>query len=412
MKTIMILGAGKGQLPFIQLCKKRGYKVIVVSIKGEYPGFKIADKSYYIDTRDKEKILEIAKKERIDAIYTDQTDVSVPSVAYVAEKLALKGIGYETSLKFTNKYLMRKAAKEVGIRVPEFDHAFNLEEAIAIAKKIGFPIIIKPVDSSGSRGVIRVESFDILKKVFSESQKYSINKEVILEKIINGPEYIVDGMAMNNEYINLDLGTKEYFEKDDLYMSKMCMFTSAHKISDRTEKKVLDTNAKLVEAMKLNFGLTIAEYIYNQEEDEVYLVEVAARGGGVFLSSDLTPLATGIYGNEILVDYLLENKNTQIRKLKLEDKVSAWMCFTFPEGEIVSIQGEKEIQNIKGVYKTFLDNIYIGKKTVELKDDTDKYGPILLMANSREECFKIINEVKKTLHIKVKTIDGIKDMIW
>ena len=84
MKKIMILGAGAGQLPFINICKQKGAFVVAISPKGDYPGIKAADSFYDCDTRDKERILEIARKEHIDAITTDQTDVSVPAAAYVA----------------------------------------------------------------------------------------------------------------------------------------------------------------------------------------------------------------------------------------------------------------------------------------------------------------------------------------
>ena len=158
MKTIMILGANDGQLPLIKICKRKGYKTVVVSPKGDYPGFKLADQSIYLDTRDKEEILKEAIKLKIDAIVTDQTDVSVGSVAYVAEKLGISGIGTETALRFADKYEMRKAAKKAGVNVPDFDKAQCVEDAVAIAERLGYPLIMKPVDSSGSRGVRKVEN--------------------------------------------------------------------------------------------------------------------------------------------------------------------------------------------------------------------------------------------------------------
>ena len=89
-------------------------KTVVVSRKGKYPGFDLADQVYYYDTQDKENILKAACIEEICAITTDQTDVSVATVAYVADKLKLRGIGQEIAKKFTNKYEMRKAARDAG----------------------------------------------------------------------------------------------------------------------------------------------------------------------------------------------------------------------------------------------------------------------------------------------------------
>ncbi len=120
MKNVMILGAAAGQIPFIKICKSKGYNVIAVSPNGNYPGFDIADEIVYVDTSDKETILKKAIEMQIDAIMTDQTDVAVPSVAYVSEKMNLRSIGYHKAMIFTDKYSMRVEAQRNGIYVPVF----------------------------------------------------------------------------------------------------------------------------------------------------------------------------------------------------------------------------------------------------------------------------------------------------
>lgn len=411
-KKVMILGAGEGQLPFINICRKKGYYVIVVSIPGQYPGFKIADKSYYIDTRDKDAILQVAEKEKIDAILTDQTDVSVPTVAYVSEKLGLRGIGYDTSLLFTNKYEMRKIAKSAGVHVPEFRLAKNIEEARVFALEIGFPLMIKPVDSSGSRGVTKISSIEELNEHFYLSQKYSTDETVLLEQFIKGKEYLVDGFAMDNKYINLDLGVKEYFNVPNIFVSRMCMFSSVARVNDEVGKKVLEANMKLVNYIGLEFGITHAEYLYNEDDGNVYLVEIAARGGGVFLSSDITPSATGVNTNEMLIDYVVEGNKSDISKIKIDDKVSSWLCFSLPKGRILEINGVEDVKKIDGVHKVVLDDIYIGKEVENLTDDSNKYGPFLINADTEEESYEIINKIKERFDVRVQTEHGIKNLIW
>ena len=413
MKKIMILGAGDGQLPFLNICHSKGYKVIVVSVEGNYPCFELADKSYFIDTRDKDAILKVAVQEKIDAILTDQTDVSVPSVAYVAEKMNLRGIGYETALKFTDKYLMRQAAQKAGVGVPKFDKAFNLTEAIAVAENIGYPLVIKPADSSGSRGVRRINSVAELKKEFAATQKFSISGKVIVEGFIEGKEFLVDGYAMDGDYWNLDLGVKEYFNCPGMYVSKMCMFSSVKRINNRVGQLVLDANKKLVRAMNLPFGITHAEYLYNATEDKVYLVEIAARSGGVYLSSDLTPKATGFNSNESLIDYVVEGKVHKINFDNLNDQVALWQAFAFPaDGIIKNVKGLESLKKIDGVFKVVVKNIFVGKKVKKLFDDNGKYAAVLISTDSEEKCYKVIDEAKKTLEIEIETADDIKTQIW
>ncbi len=102
-EKLMIVGTGKFQVPIIGQAKQMGFETIVISIGGNYPGLSIADRSCEVDVREKETILEIAKREGICGIVTDQTDMTVPTVAYVAEKMRLPGIGYECALRITNK---------------------------------------------------------------------------------------------------------------------------------------------------------------------------------------------------------------------------------------------------------------------------------------------------------------------
>jgi len=412
MKKVIILGANNGQIPFMNICKKKGAEVIVISIKGDYPGFKLADKCYYYDIRDKKAVLEIAKREHVDAVLTDQTDVSVPTAAYVSEQLGLKGIGYHTAMKFSDKYLMRKEAQKIGIAVPKFGQVQNYKEAVQMVSNMKYPIMVKPTDSSGSRGVHKVNSEKELKTALNEAISCSGTGKAIIEEFIHGKEYIVDGLAIDYEYLNTDLGIKEYFDKPNVYISKMCMFSSPELIVDKKEQKVLVANKKLVEGLRLKFGITHGEYIYCEEDGKVYLVEIAARGGGVYLSSDLTPLASGINVNEILIDYVLNGTQYNLNALKLKRGVSAWRCFELIPGVITEISGVEEAKRVSGVYKVCLDNIRKGQEVYELTDDTCKHGPILVYGNSRSECFESLSRVEQVLKIKTTDAQNIWGIRW
>lgn len=413
MKKIMLLGAGIGQMPFLKICQSKGYEVLVVSPHGDYPCLNLADKSFFVDVRDKDAVLKIAAEEKIDAVLTDQTDVSVPTVAYVAEKLNLRGIGYKTALKFTDKYLMRKAAKAAGIAVPEFNQAFSLAEAVDIAESMSYPLIIKPADSSGSRGVRRVNSAEDLKREFDATKAYSMSGKVILESFIEGVVYCVDGYAVDNEHCNLVLGITEQFDLPERFIPAMRMFSSIKCVNDRLGQMLLAENKKLVTSMKLPFGITHAEYIYNAAEDKVYLTEIAARGGGNYISSDLTTLATGFDTNEALIDYVVEGIIRKVEPDKLNDKVSAYVDFGFPaDGVVKSIAGLDALKKIPGVCKIHMENCCVGKKAERLTDGTKRYGMILIVADNEDECRNIIAKVKDTLVVEIETADGICTQIW
>lgn len=410
MKKVMILGAGNGQMPLINICKKRGYEVIVVSIVGDYPGFYVADKVYNFDTRDKESILAAAEKEKIDAIMTDQTDVAVPTVAYVAEKLGLRGIGVECAEKFTNKVKMRDVAKEAGLCSMKYASANNCQDACMIAEMIGYPVMMKPVDSSGSRGVVKCLNKDEIRNNFEKSISFSAFGEVIIEEYINGIPYMVNGIALG-KYFNLDYGKKEYFEIPQIYLYKTIVLNSVKSNQiGKIEKSILDCNYKLVNAMGLKHGLTHGEFFYCPENNKIYLIEIAARGGGTFISSDLTPLNSGVNTNELMVDYFVEGIEASIEKI--DSKVSGYIRFALPKGIVTKVEGADSIKQIKGVYKAYIDDVVVGLHTKETICDTDIYGPILLMADSEDEFFSLAKKVKDIYKVYVQTDKGIKPIIW
>ena len=168
MKNILIIGAGDFQLPLVQRAS-RSYNVLLAApvISDAFKPY-ITD-SLLIDVRDKESILEFARERSICGVITDQTDIAVRSVAYVAEKLGLPGIGYETGCLFTDKSLMRDRMAQLGIKLLPHRTVSSLEEALAYYDEIGGSIIIKPLDTQGSRGVQICRSADDLKSKYAEA---------------------------------------------------------------------------------------------------------------------------------------------------------------------------------------------------------------------------------------------------
>ncbi|MDE7371003.1 MAG: ATP-grasp domain-containing protein [Desulfovibrio sp.] len=411
MKKLMILGAASGQMPFITIAKARGYHTIVVSPKGDYPGFDVADKAYYFDTRDKEHILEAARAEKIDAITTDQTDVAVPTVAYVAEKLGLRGIGSDVAEKFTNKYKMRLAAAEAGVSIPKFAHAKNLSEATGIGDSIGYPLIIKPVDNSGSRGIYKIHSTEELKQRFPDALAFSANSEVILEQCLSGPGYLADGFAMGGEYHTLDVGKKENFEGQNLFASSRCIYQSPASDLPEILRKVVETNDKLIRSMKLPFGITHADYIHNIADGKIYLVECAARGGGIFISSHIMPMVSGFNTNEALLEFLVEGTEKKVNPQTLDTNAAAWLCFGLEGGVIENISGLEKLENINEVKNIFID-MHVGEEIKTLRDNTTKLGPILLKSHSTLSIERAMEEIKNTLKIQTRNEAGLHDIIW
>ena len=408
----VILGAGRGQIPSIEICHKYGIEVIAVTPKGDWPAIPLADKVYYSDVKDIDALMKIVEAEKPAGIFTEQLDAAVYPCAYVAERTGLRGITSEVAIKFTNKYEMRRTARNAGVSVPECFTAGSIDEAlkgIESSEKLRFPLMMKPVDNAASHGVYMLHDESELRQKFQQSISWSLVGQVIIEQVISGREYVVDAWTHDYRTTNLIIGLRKYFDVPDTFIPSATLFVDGVSFSSHEEELVKAANKKLVESAGLEFGITHGEYFYVPEEDDVYLVEIAARGGGVFTSSDLIPGASGVNAEELLVREVMGIGNPEVN---ITPGAAAYFCYLTPEGVVEELSGMDEAVKIPGVRKAFFDNISLGMQTAPITDKASRKGPILVQGKSRAECMEIISRVKEVLSIKVRTPDGLTGVIW
>lgn len=408
-EAVLILGAANVQIPLIQFVQSKGYRAIVVSIPGDYPGFDIADRCIYCDVRDGKAILQEIVNENVVAVMTDQTDLPVPTVAFLVKELGLAGNDVQTALIYTNKCMMREAINEIGLPNVRYYRAHNVED-VAQNWHI-YPAIIKPEDNQGSRGVCRVNSFAELRNAFDEALSFSKTQHVIVEEFFEGKEVVVEGFVKDGEYLNLGIADRIYFNIDNQFIPSQTIFPSTN--LSEVQSALLQFEKKLHAHLHPSFGMTHSEYLININGD-IRLVETALRGGGVYISSHLIPLYANINNYNLLLDSALGKQISlsDVEK-KLQRKASAYICFYLPEGEVITIKGIEELQQLKGVVKVDMHNVEVGAHVGAMVNKTHRLGPILVTADSREEIDKLIKQVQQTLDIRVLCPDGTEhSIIW
>ena len=398
----MILGANTLQLPLITAASKLGYKTVVVSpVPGE-TGHAIADYSEFIDIKDEEAILLAAKKHDICGITTDQTDIAVRSVAYVAEKLGLPGIDYKTACLFTNKYLMREKCKELGIPTLNYKIVRTLDEALSALEELGGKAILKPVDNQSSKGVFLIDSAHKLREKFAETMNYSKQKAALVEQVAYGREFVVEGIAYDGVFQNLTVGDTYYFDIPDVFSATRRVFPTSAPAALR--KKIEDFNQKIIHGFGLQQGITHSEYVVDINEN-VYLIETAARGGGVYISSDLIPLCTGLETEKFLINIATGNQ-IQMPDFQKDLRSCCYLAFFLPVGIVTSTTGINEVTKLPFVHHNNLTDIHIGMQTHEPKDKTFRYF-LTIEADDSTQLEARIRQIKSILDdIKVKCADG------
>ncbi|HHW94767.1 MAG TPA: ATP-grasp domain-containing protein [Mogibacterium sp.] len=409
MEKILILGAGPFQLPLIKKAKEMGVYVVVIAPHEKYPGISVADKAYFHDAKDEEFAFEVAKKEKVNGVISDQGEIFVRAVAYAAEKAGLPGNPYKTALIYTNKYKMREKSRELGLATIDSRKARTLEETIKAFKEFDGNAIIKPVDSSASRGIFKIENENELRAHFEETMSFSMSGELIIEEFIEGPQLEVNSIAVGGKIKPLMYADLEDFSIPNVFSSKKRLYPSA--ADKEVVNRLLEYNQKINEGFGMIQGLSHNEYVMDGKTGEIYLIEAALRGGGNFVGSDIAPLQTGLDMEEFLVNVSL-GKLQEVPEFEMNQCHCAVVSFYMPYGEIISMDGTDEVESLEYVVNTKFNLFKEGNHTDKISDKRQRCT-IVLYGNSRKQILERIEEIKGKLDIKVRTDEGeIRGPIW
>lgn len=407
MRKILILGAGNHQVHLISKAKEMGLFTVVISPDGDYPGLAMADKVCYSDVRQLDACLKIAKSENIEGVVYDQGDVFVRTGAYIAEQLGLPGIGSEAAELFTDKYQMREKCDELGL--PSIEHAliYDLNDALSFYRKLQGDAIIKPVDSAGSRGVSKITSETDLCDKFPEALSYSGSGGVIIERFVKGREFEVDSLVFDGKCREMMYGELNEFSLPDVFACTTIIFPAS--CDEESAEALLSYNKQLIEGFGLKQGLAHAEYIQDEITGQFYLLEAAARGGGLYISSHIAKLQTGLDTAEFLIKLAL-GELEEMPSFNTKLCHCGYVSFYLPVGKIVSMEGLDDALAMPFVTKSLI-HARLGITTTAYSDKRLR-NVIFLKADTREELNGYIDTIRQTVKIKVQTSSGLLGPIW
>lgn len=279
MKKLMIMGAGIYQVPLIKKAKEMGIYTIVVSIPGNYPGFELADQVCYENTVDYEKVLEIARREKIDGIVTAGTDVAVITIGKVCDELGLSGLSFEAAKIASNKIRMKKKYEEYGVRTARFREVSFEDDMYEKTKELNFPLIFKAVDTSGSRGIIRVNSLDEFESARAIVKANTRTDFFIIEEFIEGEEFGAQAFVYNGE-VKFILPHGDYVFQGDtgVPIGHFAPYMLADDVIEDAKVQL----EKAIEAMGLNNCAINADFIL--KDGQTYVLELGGRSGATCLA--------------------------------------------------------------------------------------------------------------------------------
>nr|BCN22271.1 putative formyltransferase [Vibrio mimicus] len=379
-KLVFVVGGGRWQAPIINEIKAKGYEVLCSNLYDNTDGVSVSDYFECADIKNKQANLDIAKKYNPIAVLTDQTDIAVPVVAYIAETMNLNGIGVEVAERFTDKLKMRKAAESLGLN-PRYREINSLKELHEAANYIGFPLILKPRCNQSSRGIVLVNNLESLEKSYNDCLLKSEELSVLAEEYIIGEEYTVEGFCFENKHYSLTTSVKEHYSSNMNVASKL-VYPSG--IDSRLKNSLFEVHNKLVSSLGLSFGITHAEYKYR--DGKFYLIEVAARGGGTRISSDIIPTVTDCNVMDMLIDCSLgryDSKKIIDTLSKATERKHVMLCFLdFKEGLVKNRTSESDLLSIEGVID-FQYMFNLGQSISRIQDDSSRHAFMLIKSESK-----------------------------
>jgi biotin carboxylase len=286
MKRLAIIGASYLQLPLVKKAKEMGIETHCFAWEEGAVCKGISDYFYPISILEQNEIFKICKTIGIDGITTIATDMAVPTISYIAERLGLISNSYSTALIATNKALMRDAFKIQNCNSPKFIVTNISSEFINC---FDFPVVVKPVDRSGSRGVTKVENKFGISEAIQNAINESFSKEAIIEEFIEGNEVSVESISWQGKHFIITI-------TDKITTGSPHFVELAHhqpsNLSFEIQEKIKQETVKVLDAINLQNGASHAEFRITNK-GEVYVIEVGARMGGDFIGSHLVQLSTG-----------------------------------------------------------------------------------------------------------------------
>lgn len=273
------MGAGIYQVPLIKKAREMGIYTIAVSIPGNYPGFPLADQVCYENTVDYDRILQIAREEKIDGIVTAGTDVAVITIGKVCDELGLTGLSFEAAKVASNKILMKKKYEEYGVRTARFREVSFEEDVYEKTKELNFPLIFKAVDTSGSRGIIRVNSREEFEGARQVVQANTRSHYYIVEEFLEGEEFGAQAFVYRGK-VQFILPHGDYVFQGDTGVP--IGHFAPYDLGEAIVEDAREQLEKAIEAMGLDNCAINADFIL--KDGKTYVLELGGRSGATCLA--------------------------------------------------------------------------------------------------------------------------------
>jgi len=399
LKKILLLGGSTQQIPAIEYANKMGYYTLLCDYLPDNPGKKYADKFYCVSTTDKDAVLKVAEKEKIDGIVAYASDPAAPTAAYVAEKLGLPTNPYNSVELLTNKDKYRLFLENNNFCTPKAKGYTSIEDA---KKEIGFfklPVIIKPVDSSGSKGVSKVETVNDLEQKLQYALSFSRRKKVIIEEFVemHGYQIAGDGFSVNGKLI-FRCFANDHFNSKGLNPFVPISASFPYNMPKRIHDKIHTEIQRLFDLLNLKTGAYNFDARIDKDEN-IYLMEIGPRNGGNFIPQ-VIKYATGVDMIEYTIKAAMGEDCNDIKISEPKGYWSYYAVHSLKSGILKEIKIKEEVKK-NNIVESHM-NYKIGDKVPAFVGANGSLGVLIMKFNSMEEMLDMMDNSEKWIEVIVE----------
>ena len=395
----MILGGARYILPVIKKAQQLGIYVITCDYLPDNVAHKYSDEYMNISIVDKEAVLKGAREAEIDGIMSFACDPGVVTAAYVAEKLNLPFCGsYESVSILQNKDKFRSFLEKNGFTVPASGGYKTMDEALSDIEKFTFPVIVKPVDSAGSKGVSRVDDKNNLEGAIEFALKYSINGRFIIEDFIEkkGFSSDSDSFTVDGKFEFLSFSDQRFDEKADNPYTPAA-YSWPPTMEDSAQEELRS------ELQRLSDLLGLKTSIYNIEtrvgtNNKPYIMEMSPRGGGNRLSEMLYH-ATGVDLIENAVRAAVGEPLSELSQKEYNGYLAEIILHSEKSGVFESLCVNEEIKN-----NVIEEDLWVkeGDKVSGFSGANEAIGTLVLRFDTRERMEEVLKDQEKYVKVILK----------
>jgi biotin carboxylase len=395
---LLILGGSNVQLNAVRRAKNKGHTVIVSDYFEDAPAKSLCDFGEMASTFDIEENIRVAEKYKVDGVMTLGTDQPIYTAARVADAFNLPGfLSLETAKAVTNKKVMKHIFRMNNIATANF-RIISKDFAEAQLEGLRFPVVVKPLDSQGQRGVYRLESVSEIRSVFDEILSFSRENEILVEEYYPNEEITISGWACEGiAYILTVTDRVCYHNYPHIGVCVAHDFPSKHLTN--YYKDIIDLTQKITTAFDIKEGPIYYQFLVGDEGIKVN--EIACRIGGAY-EDEFIPLVTGVdildmliegsLGNAIDVSALHHDSLMQNSK-----HLSVQMIFA-GRGKVKGLNDMEKLKMKPGVIQAKY-NIKPGSVIGDIENATARAGYMIIVGQNQEALEENIRSAYEELEI-------------